>query len=404
MIEPLSILTQIVKEGDGKIVLLILDGLGGLPFKGKTALELARTPNLDKLAKLNSAGLLDPIFPGITPGSGPAHLSLFGYDPIKYQIGRGILEALGVGMEVKEGDLTSRGNFCIIKNNIVTDRRAGRIPTKVNRKLVTKLSKEIKKIDGIKIYFKSGEEHRFVIKLSGKDLSEEITDTDPHVAGEKLLKSKPKISDDRAKRTAEIINKVTLEAGKVLSKIDEPPNGVILRGISGAPKIPQFPEIYKLKALSIATYPMYLGLTKLIGMDVKYGLKTIEDEIEFFKDKYNKYDYFYIHIKKVDSYGEDGNFEKKIAEIEHVDRIIPKIMDLSPSVLAVTGDHSTPCTYKAHSWHPVPVMIVSKWSRISNISAFNESECAKGDIGRIPTLYLTSLLLAHSQRLDKFGA
>ena len=404
MIEPLSILSQIVKEGDGKIVLLILDGLGGLPFKGKTALELARTPNLDKLAKLNSAGLLDPIFPGITPGSGPAHLSLFGYDPIKYQIGRGILEALGVGMEVKEGDLTSRGNFCIIKNNIVTDRRAGRIPTKVNRKLVTKLSKEIKKIDGIKIYFKSGEEHRFVIKLSGKDLSEEITDTDPHVAGEKLLKSKPKISDDRAKRTAEIINKVTLEAGKVLSKIDEPPNGVILRGISGAPKIPQFPEIYKLKALSIATYPMYLGLTKLIGMDVKYGLKTIEDEIEFFKNKYNKYDYFYIHIKKVDSYGEDGNFEKKIAEIEHVDRIIPKIMDLSPSVLAVTGDHSTPCTYKAHSWHPVPVMIVSKWSRISNISAFNESECAKGDIGRIPTLYLTSLLLAHSQRLDKFGA
>jgi 2,3-bisphosphoglycerate-independent phosphoglycerate mutase len=404
MIDPLSILTQIVKEGEGKIVLLILDGLGGLPFKGKTALELARTPNLDKLAKLNSAGLLDPIFPGITPGSGPAHLSLFGYDPIKYQIGRGILEALGVGMEVKEGNLTSRGNFCIIKNDIVTDRRAGRIPTKVNRKLVTKLNKEIKKIDGIKIYFKSGEEHRFVIKLSGKDLSEEITDTDPHVAGEKLLKSKPKTSDDRAKRTAEIINKVTLEAGKVLSKIDEPPNGIILRGISGAPKIPQFPEIYKLKALSIATYPMYLGLTKLIGMDVKYGLKTIEDEIEFFKDKYNKYDYFYIHIKKVDSYGEDGNFKKKIAEIEHVDRIVPKIMDLSPSVLAVTGDHSTPCTYKAHSWHPVPVMIVSKWSRISNISAFNESECAKGDIGRIPALYLTSLLLAHSQRLDKFGA
>lgn len=404
MIDPLSILSQIVKEGDGKIVLLILDGLGGLPFKGKTALELARTPNLDKLVKLNSAGLLDPIFPGITPGSGPAHLSLFGYDPIKYQIGRGILEALGVGMEVKEGDLTSRGNFCIIENNVVTDRRAGRISTKVNRKLVTKLNKEIKKIDGIKIDFKSGEEHRFVIKLSGKDLSEEITDTDPHVAGEKLLKSKPKTSDNRAKRTAEIINKVTLEAGKILSKIGEPPNGIILRGISGAPKIPQFPEIYKLKALSIATYPMYLGLTKLIGMDVKYGLKTIEDEIEFFKDKYNEYDYFYIHIKKVDSYGEDGNLEKRVEEIEHVDKVVPKIMELSPSVFAVTGDHSTPSTFKAHSWHPVPVMIVSKWTRISNISAFNESECAKGDIGRIPALYLTSLLLAHSQRLDKFGA
>lgn len=404
MIDPLTILPDIVKEGEGKIVLLILDGVGGLPFKGKTALEVARTPNLDKLAKLNSAGLLDPIFPGITPGSGPAHLSLFGYDPIKYQIGRGILEALGVGMEVSEGDLTSRGNFCIVKDGIVTDRRATRIPTEVNKKLVEQLNEKIKEIDGIKVSFMSGKEHRFVIKLRGDGLSEEVTDTDPHVAGEKLLESKPRTSDDKAIRTASIINKVTEKVGNVLKDIDQPPNGIIMRGISGAPKIPQFPEIYKLKSMSIATYPMYLGLTKLIGMDVKYGLKTIEDEIKFFEKSYNDYDYFYIHIKKVDSYGEDGNFEKKVEKIEEVDKIIPRIMDLSPAVLAVTGDHSTPATYKAHSWHPVPVLIVSKWTRISNISAFNESECAKGDIGRIPSLYLTSLLLAHSQRLDKFGA
>ncbi|MCK4321478.1 2,3-bisphosphoglycerate-independent phosphoglycerate mutase [candidate division WOR-3 bacterium] len=404
MIDPLTILPDIVKESEGKIVLLILDGVGGLPFKGKTALEVARTPNLDKLAKLNSAGLLDPIFPGITPGSGPAHLSLFGYDPIKYQIGRGILEALGVGMEVSLGDLTSRGNFCIVKDGIVTDRRASRIPTEVNKKLVEQLNKKIKEIDGIKVSFMSGEEHRFVIRLRGDDLSEEVTDTDPHVAGEKLLESKPRTSDDKAIRTANIINKVTEKARNVLKDIDQPPNGIILRGISGAPKIPQFPEIYKLKSMSIATYPMYLGLTKLIGMDVKYGLKTIEDEIKFFEKSYNDYDYFYIHIKKVDSYGEDGNFEKKVEKIEEVDKIIPRIMDLSPAVLAVTGDHSTPATYKAHSWHPVPVLIVSKWTRISNISAFNESECAKGDMGRIPALYLTSLLLAHSQKLDKFGA
>ncbi len=404
MIDPLTILPHIVKEGEGKIVLLILDGVGGLPKKGKTALEVARTPNLDGLANLNSAGLLDPIFPGITPGSGPAHLSLFGYDPIKYQIGRGILEALGVGMEVYLGDLTTRGNFCIVKDGVVTDRRAGRIPTKVNEELVRQLNKEIKEIDGIKISFKSGEEHRFVIRLRGEGLSEEVTDTDPHVAGEKLLRSEPKKTDESSKRTANIINKVTEEVSKILGKIDHLPNGIILRGISGCPKIPQFPEIYKLKAKSIATYPMYMGLTELIGMDVKYGLKTLEDEIKFFEESYNDYDYFYIHIKKVDSYGEDGNFEKKVEKIEEVDKIIPRIMELSPAVIAVTGDHSTPATYKAHSWHPVPVMIVSKWTRISNISAFNESECAKGDIGRIPTLYLTSLLLAHSERLDKFGA
>ncbi len=404
MNDPLSVLPNLVKENDKKIVLLVLDGLGGLPFKGKTSLEVARTPNLDLLSSNNACGLLDPVLPGITPGSGPAHLSLFGYDPLKYQIGRGILEALGVGMKVEKGDLTARGNFCIVKDGIVTDRRAGRIATEVNRKLVESLNKEIQELEGVKITFKSGKEHRFVLRLRGKALSAEVSDTDPHKKGEPLLKSKSKSKDESARRTAGIVNKLTEKAGKVLEEMDEPPNGIALRGISGYPDLPQFPEVYKLRAKSIATYPMYRGLTELIGMDVDYKPKTSQDEIQSLEESYNDYDYFYIHIKKTDSYGEDGNFEKKVEKIEEVDRFLPRIMKLSPDVLAVTGDHSTPATYKAHSWHPVPLLISSRWTRISNVSAFNERECARGNLGRIPSLYLTSLLLAHSERLDKFGA
>lgn len=404
MIDPLSILQDIVKEGDTKIVLLILDGLGGLPLKGKTALEVAHTPNLDRLASLNSVGLIDPVLPGITPGSGPAHLSLFGYDPIKYQIGRGILEALGVGMEVEKGDLTARGNFCVTKDNVVIDRRAGRISTDINKKLVLKLNEEIKEIDGIRIAFTSGKEHRFVIRFRGEGLSEQVTDTDPHIINRGILKSTSTIDDESAQKTANIINRLTEEASRVLKGLDEPPNGILLRGISGYPEIPQFPLIYRLKALSIATYPMYRGLTQLLGMDVVTDVHSNEEEIGIYEQSYNDYDYFYIHIKKTDSYGEDGNFDSKVKEIEEVDRLVPRIMELSPDVFAVTGDHSTPATYKAHSWHPVPLLIRSNWTRISGVSGFGESECAKGDIGRIPALYLTSLLLAHSERLDKFGA
>jgi 2,3-bisphosphoglycerate-independent phosphoglycerate mutase len=257
MKDPLEVLPKIVKKGKNRIVLLILDGLGGLPYKGKTEMEVARTPNLDELASLNSCGLMDPIFPGITPGSGPAHLSLFGYDPIKYQIGRGILEALGVGMKVGKGDLTARGNFCIVKDGIVTDRRAGRIPTEVNKELVKRLNKEIKEIDGTSITWKSGEEHRFVIRLRGDNLSENVSDTDPHKAGEKILSSKPIKTLESAKKTSSIINEVTKKAQKILKEIDKPPNGIVLRGISAYPDIPKFPDIYKLRAKSIATYPMY---------------------------------------------------------------------------------------------------------------------------------------------------
>ncbi len=404
MHDTISILKGLAKGNGTKIVLLVMDGLGGLPYKGKTALETAHTKNLDELASKNECGLLDPVFPGITPGSGPAHLALFGYDPVKYKIGRGILEALGVGVEVGKGDLTARGNFCIVEKGVVKDRRAGRIDTELNKRIIKHLNKEILEIEGTKVSFTSGKEHRFVVRLRGSDLCGDVTDTDPQKVGEKILKSEATSDSKSARKTADIINKLTAEIQKALEDIDEKPNAAVLRGISGHPDLPHFQDIYKLKAKSIADYPMYRGLTQLIGMDVDRTPSSVEEEFSVFKKSYRNYDYFYIHIKKVDSYGEDGNFDEKVKRIEETDGYIPEIMNLSPDVLAVTGDHSTPATYKSHSWHPVPLLLVSRWTRISGVAGFGENECAKGNLGRIPSLYLTSLLLAHAERLDKFGA
>ncbi len=401
MKNPMPVLQKLVKDEGGKIILLVMDGLGGLPVDGKTALELARTPNMDRLASLHSVALMDPVFPGITPGSGPGHLSLFGYDPLEYDIGRGILEALGVDMEVLPGDVTARGNFCTIKEDIVVDRRAGRIPDEKNRELIEKLKEGIKEIDGVQVILKSGKEHRFVVLFRGEGLTGSATDTDPHREGEPVLKSEPV---DGGGRIADVVNKFSVLAREIL-KDEKPANGVILRGITGAPHIPAFPEIYKMKSLAIATYPMYRGIAKLLGMDVAQMTGTsVKDEIDILKKHYNDYDYFFVHIKKTDSYGEDGNFEGKVGVIEEVDRLIPEILNLKPDVLAITGDHSTPASYKAHSWHPVPLLLVSRWTRISGVKGFNERECALGDMGRIPGIYLTSLLLAHAGRLDKYGA
>ena len=398
---PMEVLQKLVKAEGGKIILLVMDGLGGLPVECRTALQHARTPNMDRLASLHSVGLMDPVFPGITPGSGPGHLSLFGYDPLEYDIGRGILEALGVDMEVLPGDVTARGNFCTLKGSMVVDRRAGRIPDEKNRELIGKLKENIKEIDGIQVILKSGKEHRFVVLFRGEGLTGSATDTDPHREGEPVLFSQP---IDGGNRIADIVNKFSQIAMEVL-KDEMPANGVILRGITGAPNIPPFPEIYKVSSLAIATYPMYRGIAKLLGMEIaRIDGESIEDEIDVLKENFNHYDYFFLHIKKTDSHGEDGNFEGKVGVIEEVDRLIPEVLELKPDVFAITGDHSTPASYKAHSWHPVPFLLVSRWTRISGVKGFNELECARGDMGRIPGIYLTSLLLAHAGRLDKFGA
>ncbi|MCD6453975.1 MAG: 2,3-bisphosphoglycerate-independent phosphoglycerate mutase [Candidatus Aminicenantes bacterium] len=389
-------------RNEKKILLVVLDGLGGIPFKdGKTELEAANTPNLDALAKESSCGLSIPVREGITPGSGPAHLAIFGYDPIKYEIGRGILEALGVGMDVTKRDVAVRGNFATIENGIITDRRAGRIPTEVNRQLIKEISDRLKKIDDVEIILKSGREHRFVLILRGDGLSDEVSDGDPEKEG--LPQKLPQPLAPQAGKTAEIASRFIKEVEKIL-KDKHPANTVLLRGFSKYPDIPSMEEIFKVKPAAIATYPMYRGLAKLVGMDILDTGESLQDEVNSLKENWGKYDFFYLHVKKTDSYGEDGNFENKVKVIEEFDAHLPQILALKPDVLVITGDHSTPSKMKSHSWHPVPFLLKSSYCFNDDLKAFTERECRKGSLGVFYAQEGMALMLANALRLKKFGA
>ncbi len=394
-------LKDLIAPNDSKIVLLVMDGIGDIPEDGKTPLMAAKTPNLDSVAKESELGQTIPVLYGITPGSGPGHLSLFGYDPIRYKIGRGILEALGTGVEVGEKDVVARGNFATIKDGIIVDRRAGRPPTEESAKVVEILSENIKEIDGVEIRFYPGKEHRFVVKFTGDGLDDAITDADPQKNGKPMEWSKP--LRPSAEKMAKIVNELIKKIGEILK--DQPKmNWALLRGFSKYPNLPKFPEVFKLKAAAIATYPMYKGIAKLVGMEVLETGQTVADEFETLKKHWNDYDFFYVHVKKTDSYGEDGNFDAKVKVIEEVDENLPKILDLNPDVLVVTGDHSTPCRMKSHSWHPVPYMIRSKVARAGLSEKFDEFECARGTLGTFYALDSMTLILAHSGRLEKYGA
>ncbi len=396
-----EVIKEIVTSSGGKIVLLVMDGLGDLPVDGKTPLMKARTPNMDSLAKESELGQTIPVLYGITPGSGPGHLALFGYDPIKYQIGRGILEALGIGLEVGKDDMVARGNFATMKDGVIVDRRAGRPPTEESAKVVEVLKENIEEIDGVKIEFFPGKEHRFVVKFTAEWLDDAISDADPQKEGKPMEWAKA--LEPKAERTAEVVNKLIKKIGEVLK--DNPKiNWALLRGFSKYPKLPQFPDVYKVRAGAIATYPMYRGIAKLVGMDVLQTGDTIEDELETLKKHWNDYDFFYFHVKKTDSYGEDGKFDEKVHIIEETDTILPEILDLKPDVLVITGDHSTPCLMKSHSWHPVPFLIHSKFARKGLSEKFDEFECARGALGTFYALDAMTLILAHAGRLEKFGA
>ncbi|WP_041083428.1 2,3-bisphosphoglycerate-independent phosphoglycerate mutase [Thermotoga profunda] len=396
-----QILSEVIQPAQTKIVLLVMDGIGDLPKNGKTPLQTAKTPNLDKLATESDLGQTIPVLMGITPGSGPGHLALFGYDPVKYQIGRGILEALGSNVPVGEKDVVARANFATVKDGIIIDRRAGRPTTEESSKVVEKLSKSIKDIKGVKVTFYPGKEHRFVVKLTGEGLDDKLTDADPQKEGKPILFTEP-LRDD-AKKTSEIVNELMKKIGEILS--DEPKmNFALIRGFSKYPKLPQFPQVYKMKACAIATYPMYKGIAKLVGMDVVETGSTVQDEVNTLKEVWNNYDFFYFHVKKTDSYGEDGDFDSKVHVIEEVDGLIPQLLSLKPDVLVVTGDHSTPTILKSHSWHPVPFMIWSPYTRKGLSKFFDEFECAKGSLGTIYAVDAMSLMLAHALRLEKFGA
>jgi len=400
----LEFISKLVKKNNSKIVLIVMDGIGGLTetFNGSTELEKTHTRNLDLLSTKSICGLQIPVGNGITPGSGPGHLGVFGYNPIKYQVGRGVLAALGIDFDLKPGDVAARGNFCTVdKKGLVTDRRAGRISTEKNEELCKLLCKKIK-IPGVEVIIKTVKEHRFLLVLRGKGLSGKLHDTDPQELGKKPLE--PCTLSGEKDKTVDLVKEFVKQAGEVL-KNESPANMVLLRGFSKKPNWPTFPDCFGLKSAAIAAYPMYKGLAKLVGMDILKTGETIKDEFDTLEKNWKKYDFFFIHIKKTDSYGEDGNFNNKVSIIEEVDKELPRLMDLEPDVIIITGDHSTPSVFKKHSWNPVPVMLYSKYCRPDNVKHFGERECITGGLGpRFPAEDLIPLALANAERLEKFGA
>jgi 2,3-bisphosphoglycerate-independent phosphoglycerate mutase len=393
---------KISRTSLSKIVLLIIDGVGGLPHPktGKTELESARKPNLNRIAKDSLCGLIDPVGPGITPGSAPGHLAIFGYDPVQYNVGRGVVEALGIDLELKPDDIAARGNFCTVDDKeIITDRRAGRISTEKNTELCRLLNNIT--IDGAEISVLPVKEHRFVLILRGKALSPELADSDPQQAG--LAPKKIEALSPQAQRTAEIVNEFVSQAR---SRLQHEPsaNMVLLRGFSRRPDIPSIPEIYKLKPAAIATYPMYRGLARLVGMQILSGGESITEQLNNLRRYYADYDFFFIHFKTTDARGEDGDFQAKVQAIEELDNALPSLLSLAPEVLIITGDHSTPATLAAHSWHSVPFMLKSKWCRPDNVAEFSERACLAGGMGRFPATEIMPLAMANALKLDKFGA
>lgn len=396
-----TIAREISVKTDSKIILFVMDGLGGLPIDGKTELEAARTPSLDRLAAQSACGLTDPVFMGITPGSGPAHLSLFGYDPTKYILGRGILEALGSGVEVGKNDLVARGNFATLKEGLIVDRRAGRIPTSENEKLCRKINDSLKEVDGVKVSLFPGKEHRFVVKFTAGGLSDALSDADPQKENQPGVPAKA--LSQEAEKAARAANTFIDRVTEILK--DSPnANTVLLRGFSGFPSLPTWSELYKVNAVAIANYPMYRGLAKLVGMEILDVGPNVSDLFDALEKNYKDHDFFYVHLKKTDSAGEDGNFKAKKEAIEEADRYIPRLLALKPEVLVVTSDHSTPSLLKSHSWHPNPFLLFSKTSQPDDVARFSEKECSRGFLGRFQATYAMPLMLAHAGKLKKFGA
>ena len=399
----LDFIKKLVKPSDTKIVLLVMDGLGGLPRKqdNLTELEAARTPFLDSLAVKSICGLQQPVDTGITPGSGPGHLSLFGYNPTKYQVGRGVLSALGINFDLQLNDLAARGNFCTVdKNGLVVDRRAGRIPTEKNMELCNILQNI--DLPEVEFFIETVKEYRFSLVLRGEGLSGNLIDTDPQMLGKKPLQ--PKGISPETEKTVRIVSNFIEQASDLL-KDQDLANMVLLRGFSKKPNWPTMKEVFDLNCAAIAAYPMYRGLAKLLGMEILETGQEVKDELNTLLDNWNKYDFFYLHIKKSDSAGEDGNFDEKVARIEEADEQIPRLFDLDPDVIIVTGDHSTPSLMKYHSWHPVPVLLYSKYCRADRVYKFGERDCITGGLGpRFPAEDLLPLALANAKRLEKFGA
>jgi len=402
----LDLIRKLAVPNDTKIVLAVVDGLGGLPHPetGRSELETADTPHLDRLAAESACGMTMPVGYGITPGSGPGHLALFGYDPLRYLVGRGVLEALGIDFDLQPQDVAARGNFCTLDaDGRIVDRRAGRLATEQNVALCEKL-RQIE-LPGARLFVEPLREHRFVLVLrpnGSAALSDQITETDPQREGATPPPAKALVPD--AKVTADLVNSFVDRAREPL-KGCQPANGLTLRGFARHPKMPSFPETFGLRAGAIAVYPMYRGLAKLVGMSVLTTGSTYDDEIATLRKHWQEFDFFFVHYKAADSAGEDGNFDAKIAALEAFDRAVPELHELGADVLMIAGDHSTPAVMAGHSWHPVPFMLHSRWTtRDDDADAFNERACRRGSLGVFPASEVMPLAMAHAGRFTKYGA
>ncbi len=396
-------LKRLIKPAKTKIVLLIMDGLGGLPNEpgGKTELEAAYTPNMDALAARSALGFSSPAGPGIAVGSGPGHLAIFGFDPIEYEIGRGALEALGVGLDLGPEDVAARGNFCKVdENGVLLDRRAGRLATPEAIKLAHLLNGI--QMEGVQIHIESVKEHRFAMLIRGAGLGAGLRDTDPLVDG--VAPYKAAALDSASVRTADLLNQYLEKAREALQD-EEHANMILLRGFDKLPVLPQYRDLFGLNAAAIAVNGMYKGVSRLVGMQVlPVEGKEIEDEFTTLERFWDQFDFFYLHIKQTDTHGEDGDFSKKVKVIEYVDTQIPRILNLKPDVLLITGDHSSPAILKSHSWHPVPALLYGKHVREDNIAEFGERACTRGSLGIMPATHYLPLMLANADRISKYGA
>ncbi len=403
----LDVIAPLVVQNTTKIVLVSLDGLGGLPRPetGRSELETAHLPNLSQLATEAACGLIRHVAPGITPGSGPGHLGLFGYDPLHYQVGRGVLEALGIEFDLRAGDVAARGNFCTIDSaGRITDRRAGRLATEINLRLTERLRKI--RLPGVEVFVETVKDYRFVLVLrararGGTRLAAGLSETDPQATGVPPLPVKA--LNPRAKATAALVNRFAAEARRLLAD-SAPANMVLLRGFDQLPKLPRFPEVFGLRSAAIAAYPMYRGLAKLVGMEILKTGTTFDDELATLREHWDTRDFFFVHYKDTDKAGEDGDFDAKVRALERLDRAIPEIRALKPDVLIVSGDHATPSVLAGHGWQPVPVAIWSRYCGADGVTAFTERACSAGSLGVIPSQHLMPLVMANALRLTKFGA
>lgn len=393
---------ELVQVTPSKILFLVMDGLGGLPSPetGKSELDSAQLPNLHALARGSSLGLSTPVAAGVTPGSGPGHLGLFGYDPWKYLIGRGVLEAIGIDFDLQPADVAARGNFCTVDAaGLISDRRAGRIASSAAAQLCKELDGF--SADGVQCLVRPVKEHRFVLVLRGAGLADGLTEMDPQRLGAPPLPLRAIMPESQ--RTAQVAASFVERAQKLL-RGRRPANMVLLRGWSMYPNLPAMKDVYGLRAAAIAIYPMYRGLAKLVGMDVLPSGESFEDELATLERSWGQYDFFFVHFKKTDAAGEDGNFAAKVQALEEFDRSLPRILALKPDALVVTGDHSTPAALAAHSWHPVPVLLHSRWCRPFDSEGFSERACARGELGRLPSTDIMPLAMAHALKLTKYGA